>query len=92
LASNVSGDILFATALTGPALTARYTAGARITAQASDGGIPEASDLLFRIDPTGTLIPVTVSHPQTPSRATPSSSWARAKAERHSSSGFLSPA
>jgi hypothetical protein len=63
---NVPGDILFATALTGPALTARYTAGARITTQASNGGIPPATDLLFRVNPNGTLIPVTLSRPSDP--------------------------
>ena len=66
------GETLFAPTLTRPALTARYTAGARITTQSSDGGIPPATDLLFLINPEGTLIPVTTSAPQTPSRATPS--------------------
>jgi len=66
VASNIPGDILFATVLTGPALTARYTAGARITTQSSDGGIPPATDLLFRVNPNGTLIPVTLSRPSDP--------------------------
>ena len=58
------GDILFAPALTHPALTARYAAGGRITTQSSDGGIPPATDLLFLINPEGTLIPATASrHP-----------------------------
>ena len=60
------GETLFAPALTGPALTARYTAGARITTQSSDGGIPPATDLLFLINPEGTLIPVTTSRPPDP--------------------------
>ena len=60
------GETLFAPTLTGPALTARYTAGARITTQSSDGGIPSATDLLFLINPEGTLIPVTSSQPPDP--------------------------
>ena len=60
------GETLFAPALTRPALTARYTAGARITTQSSDGGIPPATDLLFLINPEGTLIPVTTSRSPDP--------------------------
>ena len=60
------GETLFAPALTRPALTARYAAGARITTQPSDGGIPPATDLLFLINPEGTLIPVTTSRPPDP--------------------------
>ena len=60
------GETLFAPALTRSALTARYTAGARITTQSSDGGIPPATDLLFLINPEGTLIPVTTSRPPDP--------------------------
>jgi hypothetical protein len=55
------GETLFAPALTRAALTARHTAGARITTQSSDGVIPPATDLLFLINPEGTLIPVTAS-------------------------------
>jgi hypothetical protein len=47
-------------------MTARSTSGARITTQSSDGGIPPAADLLFLINPEGTLIPVTTSHPPDP--------------------------
>jgi hypothetical protein len=61
LAPDTPGETLFAPALTGPALTARYTTGARITTHPSDGGIPPAADLLFLINPEGTLIPVTTS-------------------------------
>ena len=57
-----AGEILFPAGLTRPALSARYAAGARITTQPSDGGIPSASDLLFLINPEGTLIPVTIAH------------------------------
>jgi NhaP-type Na+/H+ or K+/H+ antiporter len=57
----IPGDTLFVPALARPALTARYTAGARITTQPSDGPIPPATDLLFLINPEGTLIPVTAA-------------------------------
>jgi NhaP-type Na+/H+ or K+/H+ antiporter len=66
VASYIPGDTLFTPALTHPALAARHTAGARITTQASDGGIPQATDLLFRVNPNGTLIPVTISRPPDP--------------------------
>ena len=61
MASSIPGEALFTPTLTHPALTARHTAGARITTQPSDGGIPPATDLLFRVNPNGTLIPVTLS-------------------------------
>jgi NhaP-type Na+/H+ or K+/H+ antiporter len=66
VAPYIPGDTLFAPALTRPALTDRYTTGARITTQSSDGTIPPATDLLFLINPQGTLIPVTVSRPPQP--------------------------
>ena len=53
-------------ALNRPALTARHTAGARITTQPSDGGIPPATDLLFLVNPEGTLIPVTATRAPDP--------------------------
>jgi NhaP-type Na+/H+ or K+/H+ antiporter len=59
--SYTPGEALFTPALTHPALTARHTAGAPITTQGSDGGIPQATDVLFRVNPNGTLIPVTFS-------------------------------
>ena len=59
---HTAGEALFAPALTRTALAARHTAGARITTQSSDGVIPPATDLLFLINPEGTLIPVTTSH------------------------------
>ena len=65
-ASYTRGEALFSSTLTHPALTARHTAGARITTQASDDGIPPATDLLFRVNPNGTLIPVTISRPPAP--------------------------
>jgi hypothetical protein len=66
VASYVPGEALFTPALTHPALTARHTAGAHITTQPSDGGIAPATDLLFRVNPNGTLIPVTASRPPDP--------------------------
>jgi hypothetical protein len=66
VASYVPGEALFTPTLTYPALTARHNAGARIATQASDGGIPQAADLLFRVNPNGTLIPVTSSSPLEP--------------------------
>jgi hypothetical protein len=66
MASSIPGEALFTPTLTHPALTARHTAGARITTQPSDGGIPPATDLLFRVNPNGTLIPVTASRPPDP--------------------------
>ncbi len=60
-APHTTGETLFSPTLTSPALTARYTAGARITTHSSDGGIPPANDLLFLINPEGTLVPVTTS-------------------------------
>jgi hypothetical protein len=66
VASHFAGEALFTPALTHPALTARHTAGAHITTQPSDGGIPQATDLLFRVNPNGTLIPVTPSRPPDP--------------------------
>jgi hypothetical protein len=60
------GEALFTPTLIHSALIARYTAGARITTQASDGGIPPATDLLFRVNPNGTLIPATASRPPDP--------------------------
>ena len=66
VAPYVSGDILFPPALTRPALSARYITGARITTHSSDGGIPPATDLLFLINPEGTLTPVTASRAPDP--------------------------
>jgi hypothetical protein len=65
-APNAPGEILFAPTLTHRALAERYTAGARITTQPSDGGMPPATDLLFLINPEGTLIPATPARPPDP--------------------------
>jgi NhaP-type Na+/H+ or K+/H+ antiporter len=61
VAPDILGDTLFDPALTRLALAARCTAGAGITTQPSDGGIPPATDLLFLVNPEGTMIPVTAS-------------------------------
>ena len=66
VAPNIPGEPLFAPTLIRPALTARYTTGARITTQSSDGGIPPATDLLFLINPAGTLTPVTATRAADP--------------------------
>jgi hypothetical protein len=66
MAPYIHGETLFTPALTHPALTARHAAGARITTQPFDGGIPPATDLLFRINPEGILIPVTPTRPPDP--------------------------
>ena len=60
------GKTIFALTLTRPALTARYAAGARIITHSSDGRIPPDTDLLFLINPEGTLIPVTTSRSPDP--------------------------
>jgi NhaP-type Na+/H+ or K+/H+ antiporter len=65
-ASYVPGETLFAPDLDRPALTDRYAAGARITTQSADGGMPPAGDLLFVISPEGVLIPVTGSQSPDP--------------------------
>jgi NhaP-type Na+/H+ or K+/H+ antiporter len=66
VASYTPGEALFTASLTHPALTARHTAGDRIITRASDGAIPQATDLLFRVNPNGTLIPVTASRSPDP--------------------------
>jgi hypothetical protein len=67
VAPHVPGEILFAAGHTHPALTARYSAGARITTRSSDGGATtSAADPLFLIRSEGTLVPVTSSRPPDP--------------------------
>ena len=66
VAPYTGGETLFAPALTRPALTARYSAGAHVTTQPPGGGIPPATDLLFLINPEGTLMPVTTSRSPDP--------------------------
>ena len=66
MASSIPGEALFTPAHSHPALTARHTAGARITTQSSDGELPPATDLLFVINPEGALQPATTSGAPTP--------------------------
>jgi len=66
VATHTDGEILFAPTLTRATLAARYTAGAQITTQSFDGGIPPATDLLFLVNSVGTLIPVTTHRPPDP--------------------------
>jgi hypothetical protein len=61
VSADTPGEALFTPVLTHSALAARHSAGAGITTQASNGEIPEATDLLARVDPDGTLMPVTLS-------------------------------
>ena len=60
------GETLFTPTLTRSGLTARYTAGARITTHLSNGGIAPTTNLLFLINPEGTLIPVTTANSPAP--------------------------
>jgi NhaP-type Na+/H+ or K+/H+ antiporter len=60
------GEVLFDPTLTRSALAARYNAGSQVSTQPSDGGIPPGSDLLFVVNPEGTLIPVTSTHSPDP--------------------------
>ena len=66
VAPYTAGETLFAADLTRAALTARRAAGARITTTRADGGPAPGTDILFLINPEGTLIPVTTSRPPTP--------------------------
>jgi NhaP-type Na+/H+ or K+/H+ antiporter len=61
--SYTPGEALFRPALSHPAMTARHTAGANITTQLFNGGVPEDTELLFRVGPDGVLIPTTDSGP-----------------------------
>ena len=44
----------------------RRTAGARIITTRANGSLASGNDILFLINPEGTLIPVTTSRPATP--------------------------
>jgi len=59
------GETLIAPGLTREAVADRYNAGARISTQSADGGVPADADVLFLISPEGTLHPATNSHPPT---------------------------
>jgi NhaP-type Na+/H+ or K+/H+ antiporter len=66
VAPYTAGETLFAPSLTRPTLTARYTAGARVTTVSDDGPVPPGTDLLFRINAEGTLQPATSSRRSSP--------------------------
>ncbi len=61
VASDSAGQTLFAPALTGPALTAQYTNGARIATQPASAPTPTGTEVLFLITPNGVLTPATTS-------------------------------
>ena len=64
---NTPGETLFDPSLTGPALTARYTTGARITTQSGSAPTPPGTDVMFLITAGGVLTPATTSsHPPAP--------------------------
>jgi NhaP-type Na+/H+ or K+/H+ antiporter len=62
----MAGETLFAPNLTRPRLTARADAGAQIDIAPANGGPPPDADMLFLINPEGTLIPVTATGAPTP--------------------------
>ena len=68
VAPYTAGETLFAPSLTRPTVSARYTAGARITTASADGTIPPGTDLLFGINGEGTLHPATSTRPPNPQR------------------------
>jgi NhaP-type Na+/H+ or K+/H+ antiporter len=59
VAPYTTGHILFATAMTRPAVTARYQDGARIVVHGADGVLPAGQDLLFVVRADGQLAAVT---------------------------------
>jgi len=59
VAPYTTGEILFAASLTRPAVTERYTDGARILIDGADGGLPAGADLLFLVASDGQLTAVT---------------------------------
>jgi NhaP-type Na+/H+ or K+/H+ antiporter len=64
--SNTPGEPLFTPALTHQAMIARHAAGADITVQAIDGPVAKDTNVLFRVDASGVLIPITDSSPSDP--------------------------
>jgi NhaP-type Na+/H+ or K+/H+ antiporter len=63
VAPYTAGDTLFARTLSGPELSARHTAGSRVTTVHSDGNPPPGTDVLFVIGNDGALHPVLNSQP-----------------------------
>ncbi len=66
VAPYTTGEILFATGMTRPAVTKRYQDGARIVAHDTDGVLPAGQDLLFVVRADGQLVPVTQTSTPTP--------------------------
>ena len=66
VAPYTTGEILFATGMTRPAVTKRYQDGARIVAHGTDGVLPAGQDLLFVVRADGQLVPVTQTSTPTP--------------------------
>ena len=66
VAPYTTGEILFATGMTRPAVTKRYHDGARIVAHGTDGVLPAGQDLLFVVRAGGQLVPVTQTSTPTP--------------------------
>jgi NhaP-type Na+/H+ or K+/H+ antiporter len=59
VAPYTTGEILFANAMTRPAVTERYQDGARIVVHGADSVLPAGQDLLFIVRADGQLTPVT---------------------------------
>ena len=66
VAPYTTGEILFANAMTRPAVTERYQDGARIVVHGADGALPAGQDLLFIVRADGQLTPVTQTSTPTP--------------------------
>jgi hypothetical protein len=66
VAPYADAETLFAPSLTRATLAARRTAGARITTALANGSPVPGNEILFLINPQGTLIPVITSQPPTP--------------------------
>jgi NhaP-type Na+/H+ or K+/H+ antiporter len=66
VSEHTRGEALFSPTLTRAALAARYNAGAEVSTQSFDGGVPAGADLLFLVNSEGTLVPVTPSHSPDP--------------------------
>ena len=66
VAPYTTGEILFATGMTRPAVTERYQDGARIVVHGADGVLPAGQDLLFVVRADGQLAAVTQTSTPTP--------------------------
>jgi hypothetical protein len=66
IAPYTGAETVFAPTLTHTDLTSRHDAGARTVAVPADGGVPTGADLLFLIEPDGSLLPETPAHSLSP--------------------------